>query len=157
RRFGHPAVVGEIVAGLLLGPSVFGWLWPGGFRFLFHPGVSGLPPEAGDVLLNWILQALSQLGLVLLRFLMGLGFEFSHLRVHGKSAAAISAVGILCPFALGFGLGAAMHSMLAPDVPWLAFALFLATALSITAIPVLGRIMLELNLTRTRVGAITIS
>src|SRR5262245_43862849 len=66
RRLGQPSVVGEIFAGLLLGPSVFGWLWPAGFRFLSHPGVPGLPSESGDVLLTWILQAISQLALVLL-------------------------------------------------------------------------------------------
>src|SRR5438876_960167 len=56
RRLGQPTVVGEIAAGLLLGPSVLGWLWPAGFQALFHPGVEGLSAEAGDLLLNWILR-----------------------------------------------------------------------------------------------------
>src|SRR5262249_34747707 len=84
-------------------------------------------------------------------------FDFGHLRWHGKSAAAISLAGVALPFTLGYALARAMHAAVAPDLPPTGFALFLGTALSITAIPILGRMMMELNITRTRLGAITIA
>jgi Kef-type K+ transport system membrane component KefB len=157
RRLRQPAVVGEIVAGLVLGPSVFGRLCPSLFEAVFRPPLPGLTPDLGRALLGWILTALSQLGLVFLLFLIGLEFDFSHLRRHGRSALAIALAGIAVPFALGLGLAAVLHPRAAADVPPLGFALFLGTALSITAIPVLGRIMLELGITRTRLGALTIA
>jgi Kef-type K+ transport system membrane component KefB len=157
RRLGQPSVVGEIAAGLVLGPSVFGRLLPSAFEAVFHPPVHGLPPELGNSLLGWILTTLSQLGLIFLLFLIGLEFDFGHLRWHGKSAAAISLAGVALPFALGYALARAMHPAVAPDLPPTGFALFLGTALSITAIPILGRMMMELNITRTRLGAITIA
>src|SRR5262249_24423777 len=79
RRIGQPAVVGEIAAGLILGPSVLGRLFPGLFAAVFHPPVAGLPPEAADLLLNRTLQVLAQIGLVLLLFLIGMEFDFGHL------------------------------------------------------------------------------
>jgi Kef-type K+ transport system membrane component KefB len=141
RRLGQPSVVGEIAAGLVLGPSVFGRFFPGTFQAVFHPPVHGLSPELGDSLLGWILTTLSQLGLIFLLFLIGLEFDFGHLRWRGKSAAAISLAGVALPFALGYFLGRAMHPLVGPDLPATGFALFLGTALSITAIPVLGRMM----------------
>jgi Kef-type K+ transport system membrane component KefB len=157
RRLGQPSVVGEIAAGLVLGPSVLGRLWPAGFEMLFHPAIAGLPDAYGDVLLRWILTTLSQLGLIFLLFLIGLEFDFSHLRWHGKSALAISVAGMVLPFTLGLGVASLMHPTVAGDIRPLGFALFLGTALSITAIPILGRMMMELNITRTRLGTITIS
>jgi Kef-type K+ transport system membrane component KefB len=157
RRLGQPTVIGEIVAGLVLGPSVFGRLFPAAFQFVFHPRVGGLDAELSDALLGWILTSLSQLGLIFLLFLIGLEFDFSHLRERGQAALSISLAGIALPFALGFGLAQLIHSQVAADVAPLGFALFLGTALSITAVPVLGRIMLELGITRTPLGAITIS
>ncbi|MCI0456105.1 MAG: cation:proton antiporter [Gemmataceae bacterium] len=156
RCLGQPSVIGEIAAGVVLGPSLLGRLFPEVFRAVFHPGVAGVPAEVSDPLLGWVLTSLSQLGLILLLFLVGLEFDFSHLRWHGKSALAISATGIVLPFALGLGLAQAMRPYL-EEVPPLGFGLFLGTALSITAIPILGRIMMELNITRTRLGAITIA
>jgi Kef-type K+ transport system membrane component KefB len=157
RRVGQPAVIGEIVAGLVLGPSVFGRLFPAAFHAVFHPTVPGLSADLSDVLLGWVLTSLSQVGLILLLLLIGLEFDFSHLRGHGPSALTISAAGVALPFAVGLGLAWLMHPQVARTIPELGFALFLGTALSITAIPVLGRIMMELNITRTRLGAITIS
>ncbi|MCC6419615.1 MAG: cation:proton antiporter [Gemmataceae bacterium] len=155
-RLGQPGVVGEIAAGLVLGPSLLGWLCPGVFQAIFHPGVPDMPLAESDRLLGWALTSLSQLGLVLLLFLIGLEFDFSHLRWHGKSALAISAAGMALPFVLGLGLAEVMRPYVG-EVPPLGFALFLGTALSITAVPILGRMMMELNITRTRLGAITIA
>jgi Kef-type K+ transport system membrane component KefB len=94
RRLGQPGVVGEIAAGLVLGPSVLGWLFPGLEAVIF-------PDKVDNVSLNDIFTVLSQLGLIFLLFLVGLEFDFSHLRWHGKSALAISVTGLALPFALG--------------------------------------------------------
>lgn len=145
RRLGQPMVVGEILAGIILGPSLFGHFFPELSHRIFNPEVAP------------IFQILSQLGLILLLFLIGLEFDFSHLKMHGKASVAVSLTGMILPFALGFVLGWQVHPILAPTVNHLGFSLFMGTAMSITAIPILGRIMMELNLTRTKVGAITIT
>ncbi|MCA9235100.1 MAG: cation:proton antiporter [Planctomycetales bacterium] len=145
RAIGQPEVVGEILAGLLLGPSCLGRLAPEWLTL------------AADVETRFALRVLSELGLVLLMFLVGLEFDFSHLRHVGRTAGAVAAAGIAVPFALGAALAVAIHPVVAADVPRTGFALFLATALSITAIPILGRIMIELGLQRTSIGTLTIT
>src|SRR5438477_8185080 len=139
RRFGQPDVIGEIVAGLLLGPSFLQWLAPAAWEAVFRPTIAGVPHELSDPLLRQIPAVLGQIGLILLLFLVGLEFDFSHLRRHGTAAAGISLTGIALPFALGIGLGAAMHAQLEPHpvsvgpVPMTGFMLFLGVALSISA------------------------
>jgi Kef-type K+ transport system membrane component KefB len=146
RRFlGQPQVVGEIAAGLLLGPSFFGKFFSDTFAAVFPESVAP------------IFMVLSQIGLVLMMFLIGLEFDFGHLRLHRGATAAISVTGIALPFVLGLMLAHLMHPVVAAHVPLLAFSLFMATALSITALPILGRIMVEFNIARTRLGAITIT
>jgi len=150
RRWGQPIVVGEIAAGLLLGPSCFGYFFPDLAARIFDPSVAG------------VFGVLSQLGLILLLFMIGLEFDFSHLRVTGTAALGISIAGIALPFGLGAGLAPLMHPWLEPahqglPVPFWGFLLFMGCAMSITAIPILGRLMMELNITRTRIGAVTIS
>lgn len=157
RWLGQPSVVGEIVAGLVLGPSVLGRLAPGVWQALFRPEVAGVPPEDLTALLGWILTALSELGLVFLLFLIGLELDFHHLRRYSQAALGTALAGIVTPFVLGLLLAQALRPHLETPVPPLGFALFLGTALAITALPVLGRILLELNLTRTRLGTITIA
>ena len=131
RRFlGQPQVCGEIAAGLLLGPSFLGGLFPAISHQVF-------PPSAGA-----IFTILSQLGLILLMFLIGLEFDFGHLRSQGHTALSISLAGILLPFGLGLLVGQIVHSQLHLEVNRLSFCLFMAVALSITAIPILGRIMI---------------
>ena len=145
RWFRQPSVVGEIAAGLLLGPSFLGKFFPEASLAVFDPSV------------NDVFAILSQLGLILLLFLVGLEFDFSHLKWHGKAALAISGSGIVLPFAFGDSLAPFMHPHLEEQVPYLGFVLFMGTAMSITAIPVLGRMMMELGITRTRIGTVTIS
>jgi Kef-type K+ transport system membrane component KefB len=157
KKFGQPAVVGEIAAGLILGPSVLGLFFPEVFAAVFQPRMGELSREASDLLLGRVLTALSQIGLILLLFLVGLEFDFSHLRWHGRSTLGIALAGLVVPFALGCSLGVWMHPPVGEGVDHLGFCLFMGTALSITAIPVLGRIMLELGITRTRVAAVTIA
>lgn len=144
RRLGHPIVVGEILAGLVLGPSLLGRLAPQISRALFPASTTG------------IINILSQIGLILLMFLIGLEFDFGHVRTHGRTAALVAVSGILFPFALGLGVGSLMLSHF-PRVNGAGFSLFLATALSITAIPILGRVMVEFNIQRTEIGVLTIT
>jgi len=145
RRLGQPVVCGEIAAGLILGPSLLGRFFPEIFRTVFDPSV------------GQIFSIFSQVGLVLLMFLIGLEFDFGHLSENRRTALSVSLVGIVLPFGLGFALGKVMHEQLGLSGGWVNFSLFMATAMSITAIPILGRIMIELNLNRTRIGSLTIS
>lgn len=163
RKVGQPAVVGEIAAGLILGPSVLGYFCPGISEAIFHPHPhsAGISPELFDATLNWVFSMLSQIGLILLLFVVGLEFDFRHLRANARATFGISAAGILLPFALGLGIAWLIgEAVLAPGSSpqrHLGFGLFMGTALSITALPVLGRMLLELNLTKTRIGVIAIS
>jgi Kef-type K+ transport system membrane component KefB len=146
RRCGQSAAVGEIVVGIALGPSLFGLLAPHVFDYVFHSA----PAEP--------LTILSNLGLVLLMFQIGLEFDFSHLTERANRAAVLR-VAIAClalPFACGFAFGLFIAQSASPATR-MDSALFIATAFSITALPVLGRIMMELNLNRTRLGVIAIS
>jgi Kef-type K+ transport system membrane component KefB len=146
-RLGQPRAVGEIIGGLVMGPTLFGRLFPAQFEYVFQM-TSDLP-----------LVILSQIGLALLMFQIGLEFDFSHLRdrQNRKAMLSVSWAGIAAPFALGWFLGDWSHDSLAPGINPLGYRLFLAVAMSITAIPILGRIMMELNIHRTRLGAITIT
>ncbi len=146
-RFGQAAVVGEILIGIALGPSLFGWLAPDAFATVFRSAM----PEP--------LQMLSGLGLVLLMFQVGLEFDFSHLkaRSHRSAALRIAIASLIAPFAIGLAVGYWTAPQLSPESDRSHSALFIATAFSITALPVLGRIMLELKITRTPIGVIAIS
>jgi Kef-type K+ transport system membrane component KefB len=146
-RFGNSRAVGEIVAGLVLGPSLFGVLWPAGFAFVFRSA----PGEPMTIL--------SQVGLILLLVQIGLEFDFSHLRASPswRAVARIALLGEVFPFLLGFAFGQFSAPLIFPQGNALGYSLFCGTAFSITAVPVLGRIMLELGLHRTRLGAIAIS
>lgn len=144
-RIGQPLVCGEIAAGLILGPSLLGGWFPDLFARIFNPSVSQ------------IFSIMSQLGLVLLMFLIGLEFDFGHLDENRRTVFSISGAGIILPFGLGFFLGRFMHAQLGLEGNWVNLALFMAAAMSITAIPILGRIMIELGINRTRIGALTIS
>ena len=145
RRIGQPLVCGEIAAGLILGPSFFGGMFPGLFHTIFNPSVAN------------IFAIMSQIGLIFLMFLIGLEFDFGHLTENRGTALSVSIVGIVLPFSLGLVLGRWMHAALGLQGSWLNFGLFMAAAMSITAIPILGRIMVELNINRTRIGSLTIS
>ena len=147
RRLGQTAAVGEIVIGILLGPSLLGLLAPEVFHTVFH-STSGTP-----------LQILSQIELILLMFQIGLEFDFAHLGARSNRSAVlwIGAASMLAPFALGLGFGAASASTLSPQAGFVISALFIATAFSITALPILGRILVDFNLHRTPLGVIAIS
>ncbi|TWU46967.1 High-affinity Na(+)/H(+) antiporter NhaS3 [Rubripirellula reticaptiva] len=144
-KLGQPQVVGEIATGLLLGPSCFGRLSPGFSAQLF-------PDETSDIFMT-----LGQLGLIFLMFIVGLEFDFGHLRGIGRTAGGVAMAGMALPFAMGAGLAYCVHSEVAAEYSRPGFVLFVATALSITAIPILGRIMMEFGITRTPLGVLTIS
>ncbi len=142
----QPMVIAEIIAGILLGPSLLGWLLPDVSIALFEASSLG------------ILTMVSQLGLILFMFVIGLDLDLQLLRGRGHTSVAISHTSIILPFALGIMLAIQLHPSYSDDsVPFLAFALFLGAAMSITAFPVLARILSERRLLRTRVGSITIA
>jgi Kef-type K+ transport system membrane component KefB len=147
RKLRQPRAVGEIVAGLLLGPSLFGALAPETFQWVFR-SVDGTP-----------ITIMSQIGLIMLMFQVGLEFDFSQLasRRNRRAVLFITLAGILAPFVLGFGFGRMTAANLAAGIDPLAYALFMGIALAITAVPILGRIMMEFGLTQSRIGVITIA
>jgi len=147
KGLGQPGVVGEIVAGLLLGPSLFGHFFPGASLALF--GAKASAP----------ITIISQIGLVLLMFQIGMDFEFGHLgRPKNRNGVfGIVAASISIPFALGFAIGQLSAPILAPHIASLTYSLFCGVALAITAVPILGRILREFDLTRTELGVVAIS
>lgn len=146
RRLGQPPVIGEIAAGVLLGPSLLGWMAPETSGFLFP--ASSMP----------ILQLLSQIGVLLFMFVVGVELEPAYLRGKAQAAIAVSHFGIIIPFILGVVLSLALYTSYAPaGVPFHAFALFNGIAMSITAFPVLARILKERHLTHTPLGTTAIT
>ncbi len=146
RLMGQPLVIAEMVAGIVLGPSLFGLLFPHAFATLFPP--TSLP----------ILKMLSQLGLVLFMFLVGLELDPALLRGRRRASILISHTSIALPFVLGVGGAWWLRDGYAPQgVAFLPFALFMGTAMSVTAFPVLARILTERGLMQSRVGAIAIA
>jgi Kef-type K+ transport system membrane component KefB len=145
RKLGQPLAVGEIAAGILLGPSALGLIWPADWPVLF-------PPETQQSL-----QLLGKLGLVLLLFQVGMEFDYGHLRARSRTVTAVSLMGIVAPFLCGLAIGPWLHREFAPNLPRSGFLLFLCIALSISALPIMGRILLEMKLERTVIGAMGIS
>lgn len=147
QRMGQSTAVGEIVVGLMLGPSLFGALAPELFTYVFR----SVGPQT--------LTILSQIGLLLLMFQIGLAFDFGHLseRRNRRAVWWVALAGLVAPFSLGLGLGWVMPDSLMTAAPRHAVALFIGTAFSITALPILGRILMEFGLSRTPLGVITIS
>lgn len=162
RRIGQPTAVGEIIAGLILGPSLLGWLFPELSAAVFRPELHGVPQDLANAAFPKVFQVLAQLGLVFLLFLIGLEFDFSHLRVQGTAAFTVSLTGIIFPFVLGLVLAYFIHPVIEPHptrgpIPLLGFALFMGVSMSITAIPILGRIMIELGINRTKLATVVIT
>jgi Kef-type K+ transport system membrane component KefB len=146
QRIGQPRVVGEMTAGIVLGPSLFGRFLPDAFAFVFPS--SSMPA----------ITILSQLGLLLFMFVVGLEVDLKRILKQRSAVVLISNVSILLPLALGVGLAKALYPQLAGErIPFLPFALFMGTAMSITAFPVLARILKERNLLGTNLGSMAIS
>lgn len=143
---GQPYVVGEMLAGILLGPSFLGWIAPDVWRVLFPVASLGF------------LSALSQIGLVFYMFLVGLELDTRHLRGRQHAAVITSHASIIAPFFLGVCLALLLYPRVSDDsVSFTAFALFMGAAMSVTAFPVLARMLAERGLLRTRLGAVAIA
>lgn len=146
QRLGQPAVIGEMVAGIILGPSLLGAVFPAVQAFLFPASSLGL------------LRTLSQLGVILFMFVVGLDLNVQHLRLKAHTAVLVSHASIMVPFLSGIGLSLLIYTTLAsPSVSFTAFALFIGVAMSITAFPVLARIIEERRLTKTSLGSTAIA
>jgi Kef-type K+ transport system membrane component KefB len=146
RKIGQPTVIGEIIAGIFLGPSLVGMYFPE-FSLVLFPIAS-----LGN------LQFLSQIGLILFMFVIGMELDLKVLKNKANDAVVISHASIVIPFALGIGLAYFVYHRFAPEgVKFLAFSLFMGIAMSITAFPVLARIVQERGIHKTRLGAIVIT
>lgn len=144
--FAQPTVVGEIVAGIILGPSLLGALFPEIFITLF-------PKESlGN------LHLISQLGLIFFMFVVGMELDFDKIKKQSSASVFISHVSIIFPFFLGVALAYWLYPIFAPkNITFIPFALFIGIAMSITAFPVLARIIKEKNLSDTRYGSMAIT
>lgn len=151
QRFNQPAVIGEILAGILLGPTVLGHdaVWPEFREFLF--------PQTGTPSL--VLQGITTMAVVLFLLVAGMEVDLSAVFRQGKAAMTVSVSGIVVPFAIGLGAAWLMPTALghSPPTEHHIFALFFATAMSISALPVIAKTLMDLNLYRTDMGMIVIA
>jgi Kef-type K+ transport system membrane component KefB len=146
KAFHQPKVVGEMFAGIMLGPSLLGWIAPQASAYLFPPSSLGF------------LSALSQVGVVIFMFLVGLGINPKELQKEGHAAVLTSHVSITAPFVLASFLALYLYPRLSDDsVAFSNFALFMGAAMSITAFPVLARILTERDLLGSRLGTVAIA
>jgi Kef-type K+ transport system membrane component KefB len=146
RYLGQPPVIGEVVGGIFLGPSLLGQIWPGASAFL-------LPPTVAPYL-----AVIAQLGVILYMFLVGLELNLGRLRERARATVAISHASIVVPFLLGAALALYLYPRFSStDVPFTSFALFVGIALSITAFPVLARILTDRQMQKTELGIIALS
>jgi Kef-type K+ transport system membrane component KefB len=142
----QPPVVGEILAGIVLGPSLLGRLAPGAEGYLF-------PSTVGP-----FLNIIAQVGVILYMFLVGLELDPSLLRKRGHTTVAISHASIIAPFLLGATIALYLYPKLSThDVPFTCFSLFLGVSMSVTAFPVLARILTDRGIHKTRMGAIALT
>jgi Kef-type K+ transport system membrane component KefB len=145
RRIGQPPVIGEVVGGILLGPSLLGQIWPAAAGFILPPTVTPY------------LEVIAQLGVTLYMFLVGLEINPAALRERARSVVAISHASIVVPFIAGAALALLLYPRYAGDgVPFTGFALFVGVALSITAFPVLARILTDRRMQRTPLGVLAL-
>ena len=148
KRVGLPAVVGEMTGGIVLGPSLFGRYAPGAFAAVF-------PANAGQL---HLLDAFGIVGMSLLLLITGLETDLRLLRNLGRAALIASVMGMALPFALGFGLGYLMPAGYLTDPGHrILFSLFLATTMSISAMPVIAKILVDLDLTKRNIGLVILS
>jgi Kef-type K+ transport system membrane component KefB len=148
KKIGQPQVVGEMIAGVLIGPSLLGYLWPDSAKLIFTPESRG------------ILYAGAQLGVGLYMFLVGLEFNTGHFRNRARSAASVSIAGMVVPFILGALLVMWLQhvpGIFSPKVRFFEGALFLGAAIAITAFPMLARIISERGLSGTSLGTLALA
>jgi Kef-type K+ transport system membrane component KefB/nucleotide-binding universal stress UspA family protein len=147
-RLNQPSVMGMLLAGILLGHSVLGAIWPGAEKFLF--------PPASDQ--KSMIEGLSKLGILLLLLLTGMETDLKLVRKVGRAAVAVSLTGIAVPFACGFALGEFLPDSLLPHAgERLVTSLFLGTALSISSIKIVAMVVREMNFMRRNLGQIIVA
>ncbi len=149
RKFGQPAVIGEIIAGVLLGPTILGMLEPTWFESLFPT-----PSGAGIVL-----SGIVQISVVMLLFIAGLEVDLHIVWQQGKQAIATSFMGLIIPFAFGFVFPYFFPEFfgIANNQDRIVFALFMGTAMAISALPVIVRILMDLNMFKSRMGMLVVA
>jgi Kef-type K+ transport system membrane component KefB/nucleotide-binding universal stress UspA family protein len=148
QRIGQPSVVGELLCGLLLGPSLFGWVWPEAQHAIF--------PSSPDQ--KALLDGIAQFGILLLLLLTGMATDLGLVRKVGKAAITISVAGIIVPFICGFALGEFLPQDLLPHPEArLVASLFLGTALSISSVKIVAVVVREMNFMRRNVGQIIVA
>ena len=148
QRIGQPSVIGELLAGIILGPSLFGWIWPEAQAAIFPK-----TPEQ-----KAMIDGIAQVGILLLLLLTGMETDLKLVRKVGKAAIAISIAGILVPFACGFALGEFLPDALLPNPQQrLVASLFMGTALSISSVKIVAVVVREMNFMRRNVGQIIVA
>jgi Kef-type K+ transport system membrane component KefB len=145
-KIGQPSVIGEMVAGLILGPSLLGMLFPNAMSFLFPTSSMGT------------LRSLSQIGVILFMFIVGTEINVRYLKEKARAAVIISHASIVAPFFLGVALSLLIYHSFAPsNISFTSFALFMGVAMSITAFPVLARIIEERGMSNSYLGSTAIA
>lgn len=148
QRIGQPSVIGELLGGLLLGPSLFGWLWPAAHSVVF--------PPSGEQ--KALIDGIAQFGILLLLLLTGMETDLTLVRKVGRAATTISVAGIAVPFVCGFALGEFLPQSLLPHPEQrLIASLFLGTALSISSVKIVAVVVREMNFMRRNVGQIIVA
>ncbi len=147
KKFGLPIVLGELLAGIILGPTILGTLAPDIFTSLFH-----LPIDAGIAL-----DGLMSLSVIFLLFVVGMEIELKEIAKQGMAVGWIGSLGIIIPSLIGAGIGWLIYGMSGVTVSLPLFATFMGAALSISALPVIARILLDLELLKTPLGNLTIA
>jgi Kef-type K+ transport system membrane component KefB len=146
RKIGQPSVIGEMVAGIVLGPSLLGMLFPNAMSFLFPVSSMGT------------LRSLSQIGVILFMFIVGTEINVRHLKEKARAAVIISYSGIIAPFLLGVTVSLLIYRSFAPSgISFTSFALFMGVAMSVTAFPVLARIIEERGMSNSYLGSTAIA
>ena len=149
RRFKQPAVVGELIAGIIIGPTVLGLIQPDWFQFLFPTG------SASGV----VLAGLVQVAVIMLLFIAGLEVDLHIVWQQGRQSILTSLLGLIIPFLFGFILPYAFSEFfgIAEAQDHLTFALFMGTAMAISALPVIVRILMDLNLFKSKIGLLVVA
>ncbi|SDA96319.1 Kef-type K+ transport system, membrane component KefB [Mesorhizobium qingshengii] len=148
QRYGQPAIMGQLIGGILLGPSLFGWLWPDAQHLIFST----------DPAQKSMIDAVSQLGILLLLLLTGMETDLRLVRRVGAACFSISITGIIVPFACGFALAQFLPATLLPEpTQRIVAGLFLGTALSISSVKIVAMVVREMNFMRRNLGQVIIS
>jgi len=148
QRYGQPAIMGQLIGGILLGPSLFGWLWPDAQHLIFST----------DPAQKSMIDAVSQLGILLLLLLTGMETDLRLVRRVGAACFSISITGVVVPFVCGFALAQVLPDTLLPDPTQRTVAgLFLGTALSISSVKIVAMVVREMNFMRRKLGQVIIS